>query len=309
MGIRRYRKLAILHKLETVYGTDAVPTAAEGMMTKNVTFTPLEGEEVSRDLLTPYMGNQGVQLAGIYARLEFDLELAGSGTAGTAPKYASILRAAGFAQALTAGTKAEYTIVEDATESSSLYFISEKVQHVLFGGQCNLAFNIAPKAIPTIRVTYMGMLGTITDIASMPAVSQVGWTTPLIASKANTTMSLHGWTAVAESLSVDLGNTVTPRFLIGDARMLITDRKSTGSAVVEARSLAEIDWFSKAKSRARGPLSLVHGITAGNIVELAAPAVEIGKPTQGQTDGIVNYSLPLSLCPVSGLDELKLIIR
>ena len=62
-------------------------------------------------------------------------------------------------------------------------------------------------------------------------------------------------------------------------------------------------------SRARGPLSVVHGTTAGNIVELAAPAVEIGKPTQGQTDGIVNYSLPLSLCPVSGLDELKLIIR
>lgn len=309
MGIRRYRKLAILHKIETVYGTDIVPAAADGLLAKNVTFTPLEGEEVSRDLLLPYMGNQGVQLAGIYARLEFDLELAGSGTAGTAPKYASILRAAGLAQTVTAGTKTEYTIVEDATESGSLYFVSEKVQHVLLGGQCNLAFNIVPKTIPTVRVTYMGLLGTITDIASMPAVSQVGWTTPLIVSKANTTMSLHGWAAVAESLSVDLGNTVTPRFLIGDERMLITDRKSTSTAVVEARSLAEIDWFSKAKSRARAPLSLVHGITAGNIVELTAPAVEIGKPTQGQTDGIVNYSLPLSLCPVSGLDELKIIIR
>lgn len=104
-------------------------------------------------------------------------------------------------------------------------------------------------------------------------------------------------------------NTVTPRFLIGSESVIISDRRTTGTAVVEAASLATADWFARAIARTRGSLSLIHGKTAGNIVEISAPAIEIGKVTQGQTDGILNYSLPLSLCPVTGMDELRIIAR
>lgn len=309
MGVRKHNKLAMLHKLETAYGEDAAPTAAEALLAANVTITPIEGQEVSRDLLLPYMGNQGIVLAGIYARVEFDLEVAGSGKAGEPPKIGSILRVAGLSETITAGQDVTYEIVEDAVESGSLYFISDKVQHVLLGGQANIAPSFAPSSIPRFRVTYLGLLGTITDVAAMPSVTNAGWTTPETVSKANTTMSLHGWPSVAESLSVDLGNTLTPRFLIGDEKIMISDRKTTGTAVVEARSLAEVDWFSRALKRTRGELKLTHGKTAGNIVEISAPAVEVGKPSQGQTDGIVNYSLPLSLCPIEGMDELKIVFK
>ncbi|KAB2803299.1 hypothetical protein F9L06_03840 [Brucella anthropi] len=309
MGVRKHNKLAMLHKLETTYGEDAAPAAANALLAANVTITPIEGQEVSRDLLLPYLGNQGIVLAGIYARVEFDLEVAGSGTAGEAPKIGSILRVSGMSETITAGQDVTYEIVEDAVESGSLYFISDKVQHVLLGGQANIAPSFAPSSIPRFRVTYLGLLGTITDVAAMPIVTNAGWTTPETVSKANTTMSLHGWPSVAESLSVDLGNTLTPRFLIGDEKIMISDRKTTGTAVVEARSLAEVDWFNRALKRTRGALTLTHGKTAGNIVELTAPAVEVGKPSQGQTDGIVNYSLPLSLCPIEGMDELKIVFK
>lgn len=309
MGVRKHNKLAMLHKLETTYGEDAAPAAANALLAANVTITPIEGQEVSRDLLLPYMGNQGIVLAGIYARVEFDLEVAGSGTAGEPPKIGSILRVAGMSETITPDQDVAYEIVEDAVESGSLYFISDKVQHVLLGGQANIAPSFAPSSIPRFRVTYLGLLGTITDVTAMPSVTNAGWTTPETVSKANTTMSLHGWPSVAESLSVDLGNTLTPRFLIGDEKIMISDRKTTGTAVVEARSLAEVDWFNRALKRTRGELKLTHGKTAGNIVEISAPAVEVGKPSQGQTDGIVNYSLPLSLCPVAGMDELKIVFK
>ena len=309
MTARRWNKLAILHKLETVYGTNATPLAADALIGTNVSFSPIEAEEVSRDLMLPYMGSQGVVLAGIHAKLEFDVEIAGAGAAGTVPKFGSALRACGMAETVTAATKVEYTIVEDGVESSSVYFVSDKVQHVLLGcrGTCSMSFT--PKGIPRFRFAFTGLLGTITDIGAMPAVTMAGWTTPLTVSKLNTTMTLHGWASVAESLSVDLGNTVNPRFLIGGESVMIADRKSKGSAVVEGRSLATVDWFAKALARTRGALSLIHGTVAGNIVEIAAPAVEIGRPTQGQTDGIVNYTLPLDLCPSAGLDELKIIVR
>jgi len=306
---RRWNKLAMLFKLEATYGTDAAPVAANAIVGTNVTFTPIEGEEVSRDLLLPYMGNQGVVLAGIYARLEFEVEVAGAGAAGDVPAYGSILRAAGMAETVTAGTDVTYTIIEDDVESGSLYFISDKVQHVLLGCQANIAPSFAPSAIPRFRVTVLGLLGTITDIAAMPAVTMADWMTPLTVSKANTTLSLHGWNAVAESVSVDLGNTLTPRMLIGEELIAVSARSSTGTAVVKATTLATVNWFQKALDRTRGALSLIHGTKAGNTVEIVAPAVEIGKPSQSQTNNIINYSLPLSLCSVDGMDEMKIIVR
>lgn len=305
---RYHRKLAILHKLETTYATDAAPAAADAMIGTNVTFTPIESDEVSRDLLLPYLGHQGVILTGKYATLEFDVEIAGAGAAGDVPKYGSLLRIAGFAETVTAGTSVEYSIVEDDAESGSLYFVSDKVQHVLLGCRANVVPTFTPKGIPRFRFRVLGLLGAISDIGAMPSFSQAGWVTPLDVSKSNTTMTLHGWASVAESLSVDLGNTLTPRFLIGDERIHISDRRATGTAVVEARSLATVNWFDICQQRTRGALSLVHGTVAGNIVEVAAPAVEIGRPTQGQTEGIVNYSLPLMLCPATGLDELAITV-
>ena len=305
---RILRKLAILNKIETTYGVNSAPAALNAIIGKNVSFTPIEADEVSRDLLLPYMGNQGVILTGKYAKLEFDVEIAGSGTAGTAPKWASLMRACGFAETLQATTSATYNIVEDNQSSTTVFFEVDGVRHIMLGCRGTLSLNFAPKAIPSFRFSLTGLLGTITDQA-LTAVSQVGWSTPVEASSANTTLSLHGYSGAAESLSIDLGNTVTPRFLIGSESVIISDRKTTGQAVLEATTLATINWFQRALARTRGALSLVHGTAAGNIVEITAPAVELGKIAQGQTDGILNYTVPLSFCPVSGRDELVIISR
>lgn len=305
---RIFRKLAILHKIEATYGQVNAPMAADFILATNVTYTPIEANELSRDLMLPYLGNQGVILTGKHARIEFDVEVAGSGAAGTAPKWASLMRACGFAETLDAGVSATYSIVEDGVESSTIYFEIDGVRHVMLGTRGNVSVNIAPEAIPRFRFTMLGLLGRISDEAR-PNVSTDGWQKPLDPSSSNSTMELHGWASVAESLSIDRGNTVTPRFLIGSESIIITGRNTTGTTVVEATHLATVNWFERALDRTRGALSLVHGTNAGNIVEFSAPAVEIGKPTQGQKDGILNYSLPLSFCPVDGRDELVIVAR
>jgi len=305
---RLFRKLAILNKIETTYGTNSAPAAVNAIIGKNVSFTPIEAEEVSRDLMLPYLGNQGVILTGKHAKLEFDVEMAGAGAAGSVPKYASLLRACGFAETVAAEVSVTYSIIETGVESSTMFFEIDGVRHILLGARGNMAVNVAPKAIPHFRFSMTGLLGTITDQA-LTAVSMTGWTTPKDASSANTTLSLHGWSSIAESLSIDLGNTVTPRFLIGSESVIISDRKTTGQAVVEAVSLATIDWFARALARTKGALALAHGNVEGNIVEIAGPALEIGKISQGQTDNILNYTLPLSFCPVTGRDELTIVVK
>lgn len=306
---RKYRKLSIAAKIETTYGVSASPTGgANGMQMKNVTFTPIEGEEVSRDLLLPWLGNQGIDLTGTYGKLEGEIEVAGAGAAGTAPAYGPILRMCGMAEVISAGVSVVYSPVSDAFESGTVYFNADGVRHILVGCRGSISASFEAKKIPTFKVSLIGLLGAITDTA-LPATTLTAWKKPVVVSKDNTTLAVHGVSPPAESFAFDLGQKVEPRLLIGSETIEITDRSATGTAVVEAQALATIDWFGKALARTRDALSLVHGTTAGNIVQIDAPKVEIGKPAAGNSQGILTYSLPLAFVPNAGNDELTITVK
>lgn len=308
MAKRYQRKVACLAKVETTYATDAAPTgAANAIQLTNFTLTPIAGEEVSRELLLPYLGNQGVELVGSYGQIEFDVEIAGSGTAGTAPAYGPLLRACGLAEIISAGVSVAYSPVSAGYEAVSLYFNLDGVNHKFLGARGNVSLNLTPKQIPRLRFNFSGLLGTIADTA-LPAVTLTAFKRPVPVSKANTTVSLHGTALITESLALDLGNQVEARHLIGDESIEIVARSATGTLVAEAASLATKNWFQIAQQRTRGALSAVHGTVAGNIVTIGAPAVEIGRPTYGATQGIANYSIPLMLCPSNGDDEFSLTV-
>ncbi len=310
MAKRFYRKLALLAKVETTYGEDILPTGAENaILATNATITPLAGEEVSRELLLPHLGTQGVILVGTYVQLEFDVEVAGSGVPGTAPAYGPLLRACGLAEIIEADTKVDYLPVSDDFEADTIYYNSDGVRHVVIGVRGNVSFGFTPKQIPRFRFTLTGLLGTITDVP-LPAVSFAKFRKPLPVSKANTKMTLFGLEAITESVTFDLGNTVEPRFLIGHESIEITGRSASGQVVVEATSLQIKNWFDLAQTRERGEMLVTHGTVAGNIVEASSSGVEIGRPTEGQTQGIRNYTLPTVYCPSdAGDDELKITIR
>ncbi|MES0879698.1 phage tail tube protein [Roseibium sp. SCP14] len=309
MATRKYRKLALLAKIEVSEATDSVPTGADNAIQANdVSITPMAGDEETRDLMLPYLGHQGVILTGDYVQLEFSVEVAGAGAAGTVPPYGALLRACALSETITPATSVAYEPVSDGEESISVYFNQDGVRHVALGARGNVTVEFVPKRIPRFRFTLMGLLGTITDVA-LPTIDLSGFQTPRTVSKAATTLSLHGASRVAESLSINLGQQIEPRFLIGDERIQLSDRSGTGTAIVEAEPLASVNWFDIASQRTAGVLQLVHGTVAGNIVQLDAPAVEIGRPTQGQTQGVVNYSLPLMLKPSAGNDELVITVK
>ena len=81
---RFIRNTAILAKIESTYGTDATPTeGANAILISNASITPLQAQNVKRDLIRPYMGNSEELLGAAYVEMTFDVELAGSGAAGT----------------------------------------------------------------------------------------------------------------------------------------------------------------------------------------------------------------------------------
>ena len=184
MAKRYFRNRAILAKPETVYGTDAVPTgAANAMQLTNVVFNPSVGEEVSRDLVVPYMGHQGVILTGSYATLSGECEIAGSGAPGTAPAWGPLTRACAFQEVISAGVDVQYKPISAAQESVSIYFNVDGVRHVLLGARGTKTFGFTPKQIPRWQYSFSGLLGTISD-ASLPAVTLTGFIKPVPVNKA-----------------------------------------------------------------------------------------------------------------------------
>lgn len=305
---RFFRKLACLTKIEATYGVDSAPAVADAILMANVTFRPLVAQRLTRDLLLPYLGNQGVILTGMYATIEGDIELAGSGAAGTPPRWGSVMRIGGMTETIEAGVGVTYERADYPQDSGTIHFVMDGVQHVLLGSRANLAPSWSTSALPRMRSSITGLLGTVTTVAN-PAVSKTGWITPLPVNKANTTLSLHGWSAVGSSLSLDLGNTVTPRFLIGDEAILITNQQATGSVVIDAPPLATFDPLAIAKARTRGVLDFQHGTVAGNIIDVTASAVELGEPQPGESDGVLINTIALDVCVTDGFDDLTIVAR
>lgn len=310
---RYVANMAALCKLEPNYGEDAVPTGlANAIQMTEVTITPLDGGEEERGLLKPYMGHQGVILVQNHVSFKGSVELTGSGEAGVPPPIAPVLRAMGFHETIVevagAPVAVEYNVISSAFEAASWYYNLDTVLHAFFGSRGTMSLSLIPSKIPRIAVEFKGLMGPVSD-AALPEADYTDFIEPLPVNKANTTMSLHGWSAIAESLSIDLGATITPRMLIGEESVKYSGRKAVGTTVVQATSLATKNWFQIAQAHTKGLLHVQHGTVAGNIVEIDAPKVQIGRLSQGATDGIANYSLPLMLTPDAGNDELVLTFR
>ena len=142
------RRRTILAKIETVYGTDPTPTgSANAILVRNMTITPLNAEMVSRDLVRPYLGTSEQLVAAKHVAIEFEVEMAGSGTAGTAPAYGPLLRACGLAE--TDGlSDVVYSPVSSGFESVTMYHNVDGVLHKITGARGNAEFTINARAIP-----------------------------------------------------------------------------------------------------------------------------------------------------------------
>ena len=307
---RRWRQLALLFKTEATYGLDAAPTGAvNAIQATEVTLTPLQGQDVNRDLYVPWLGHQGVILVNNYATLAFQVELTGSGAAGTAPAFGPLLRACAMAETVSAGTDVKYNPISSQQEAATILFNRDGVRHALLGSRGTFTCNLVPAQIPRLAFTFTGLLGPIGD-AVLPATTLSAFKTPVPVSKANTVLTMFGNALAAESISFDLANQIEPRFLIGEETIEHVERQATGQVVAKAGLLAETNWFDRALTRARGAVKVEHGKTAGNIVTFDAPNVETGRPTEGESQRIMNYSVPLMLtAQAPGNNELVLTFK
>ena len=303
------RKRVILIEAESSYGTDPTPSATDVVLVRDLSITPQSSDVVNRDVVRPFLGASEQLLANTRVECTFSVELAGSGTAGTAPRYGSALKACGFSESISGGNTVTYAPVSASFTSVTIHYNVDGVRHIVTGCRGNFSISTSVGEIPSIDFSFTGIYNAPTDTA-LPSVTYGDQATPLVFKNGNTSgFSLLSYSGALMSLTMDVGNSLVYRELVGGTKeVLITDRAANGSVTIEAPTMAQKDYFTAALTDTTlGNLAFLHGTTAGNRVQLTSSKVDIGDVAYGEADGVAMLEIPYTLVPSAANNEVSLI--
>ena len=302
------RKRLLLAKIEATYGTDPTPAATDAVLVSALEVQPLQLELKDRELILGYLGNTEMVVGQRLVSVSFDVEIAGSGTAGTAPKWSALMQACGFSETIVASTSVTYAPVSASFKGVTLYFFADGVRHKVTGCRGTWSMALETGEIPKISFSFTGIFNAPTD-ETQPSPTFSNQADPVVVNSANTaTLQAHGYAACLSAFSLDLANETPFRQLAGcTQQVMITDRKPEGEVTIEAPTIAQKNFFSTASTQAAGQFSWVHGTTAGNIITFTAPTCTLGSPEYEDNDGIIMLKLPFMPQPTAaGNDEFTL---
>jgi hypothetical protein len=307
---QKWKSKILLAKVETTYGTDPTPTAAlNAILATEVRLSPMEGQDVSRDLETPYLGAQPSIPAELHRRLAFRVELTPSGAPGTAPAWGVLMRGCAMAEVITATTSVAYNPVSDAHESLTFYLWIGSTQYKLVGARGNCTLRVTAQGIVYLEFEFTGLWVAAAEVVRpTPALTAQLANKPKVASTANTPVfTYNAVPLVMRSFMLNFGNAVETRFLIGSESVLITDKAETIETRVEAVPLTTLDPYALAVAQTAEELVLTHGTVAGFIASLTVPAAQMQRTQSLENQqNIVEWPLRMVPLPVSGNDQFVL---
>ena len=303
------RRRLILAEIESSYGTDPTPDGTNAILVRNLEIQPLVADTVNRELVRPYLGQADQLLSQTRVEVSFEVELAGSGTAGTAPAYGPVLRSCGISETISAGVSVTYAPESSGFESCTIYYHQDGIRHKVTGCRGTFEMTCEVGQIPVISFTMTGIYNAPTDV-TQPTPTYSNQAAPVLFKEGNTTgFSAFGYSGCLMSYNFSLANDVIYRELVGCTKeILITNRAPNGTVVIEAPTITAKDFFAVATGSSTGSITFQHGQTAGNIVTMTTAQSDLGNLTYSDQDGIQMLNMPFIAVPTNaGDDELSLV--
>lgn len=317
MSKRLFAKKTVFAKIETTYGTDINPSAApaNAVQTKKLSITPIEADELKREIDNGALGAKPTLLAGKHVIIEFDVDMAGSGTAGVAPAYAPLLLGCGMAEndlSADVDPRFEYDPVSESFSALSFHVYVDGVWHKLVGARGTWSIKTAIKGFCDFHFRFLGLFVPVSE-QSVPARDYTAYKIPVPGSAANTDVTLGGKALAMTTFDLDMAGELVHHETSAAEEILLTNRGFKGSISFESPKVSapelEFDVWSRAADKATSALVFQHGQSAGNIVSITGPAIEVGKPAYEEKNKLTLVKMPFSALPVDSDDEIKLIIK
>lgn len=314
---RYIRNTVLLAKTEVTYGTDPVPTgAANAMLVSNVS-VDVAYNNVDRDLMRGYFGGSDQLVGTRSVSIGFDVEVAGSGTAATAPAWGALLKACGFSE--TATTFVTYAPISTSIGSVTLYYYLDGALHKVLGARGSVSFKMEVGGKPTMSYKFVGLDGGLTA-ASNATPTLTAFKTPIVVTDTNTgditlgcTLSsgaISGGTAyTSQGLNLDLGADIKFTPLLGGETVDFNQRAATGTMSLDLTAADQVTFKTAIDANTTTALGFQHGTAAGYSVVFFAPVVQRINPKLVDLNGRALMGYDLRLLPSAGNDELTIITK
>lgn len=294
-------------KIESVEGTAETLSASDAFLAANVKFTPNiamgERKNVSSSL-SPWTSIPGARSA----KLEFDVELKGSGTAGTAPALGKLLKACGFGETVVSGVSVTYKPASTSISSMTLAVYQDGVIKKIWGARGNVSLKLEDGTPGWLHFEFTGADFSVTDGDMLTGVTYES-TKPIAFLSAS--FAIDSYSALIGSLEINMNNEVNLRKDVnsssGHKSAVITGRRPTMTIDPEHITVATYDFYGKLRSGNEGSLTLALTGSAGNICTITAPKVQYTAISDDVRDGIRSLGITCQLNRNSGDDEISIV--
>lgn len=298
----------ILVKEEVTYNTDPVPVeGVDAVLVENPAWAN-EGLRMNeRPAVRASIGQLQHVYGGMLQTVTFDVEMKGSGVAGTAPEIGTLLQCCGMLETVVAVTSVTYTPASTGHKSCTIYYYQDGTLLKLTGCRGTVNFNLEVGAIPKASFTMTGHTATVTDVALASPTYDSIIPAPFI----NAAFDIGGYGAVIGAWTFDMGNEIAmppnPAATDGFGELQITKRDVNGSIDPE-HVLVATNPFD-ADLRGGVGMALASGAiggTAGNILNISHPEIYYRDLAPGDRDGIRTLDITYAAAESTTDDEVSI---
>ena len=294
-------------KAEGTEGTAETLAGADAFLAMNINFNP-EIEMGPRDNVSSSLSNFSKAPGARKATMEFDVELKGSGTAGTAPALGKILKACGFGETVVAVTSVTYLPASTGINSMTLALYNDGVRYSISGARGNVSLKLEKGKPGMLHFVFTSADFTVTDVALL--TTGVTYETTKPQPFLTAALTIDSYAALLGSLEFNINNEVALRDDVnqgsGHKSAVIIGRRPSLSIDPEMITVATYDFFGKWRSGSEGALTLALTGSAGNICTITSPKVQYTGAKLADKSGIRSLGIDCQLNRNAGDDEISI---
>jgi len=298
----------VLIKNEVTYNVDPVPVAASNaVLVENPQWSFSDARMNDRAPARVSQGKLKPLYGGTLVQFTFEVEVKGSGAAGTAPELGQALQACGLSETIVAATSVTYKPASSAQKSCTIYFFKDGKRIIGTGCVGMVSGSLQIGSYAKFSFTFVGHLVSEADIA-LPTATYLANTPPVLI---GVPFVVDSRTPALTKLDFDLGIEIAkPSNIVaadGFGQLQITGRKVSCSFDDEDVLVATYNWLSKWQLGTAISLTTgVIGSVAGNRFAVTLPAVTYTEQSQGDKSGIVTREISGHAAESTTDDEISI---
>lgn len=297
-----YSNRLLTAAIETVSGTDEVPTPAANSIWASDVNVNWEGDENERNADTGNHGAKPWTYGNKRGTMTFTVELAGSGVVGAAPPIGPVLRGMGWAEVIDAGVSVTYNPISTGFETLSIYVDVDGVLYKCIGSLGDGSWNVAVDGFGTITCTYTGDFQPWTERAFV-AGDFTSFVVPTTVESVNSSFTLNAVALDCRNWSLGQGNEINRLHTTDTKKTAKTGHNHTGSFRIWRPLLATANVLSMVESHSIFPLVFTIGTAPGYIVKISQN-VQLQYPTESNDQNVHCYDVGYKAIPSgAGGDE------